>query len=255
MAYPESCEAIEPLLAPYGEPDCAELSAADRGRVAAHLQACEPCRRAADACRKGRNLLRAHAAELGSPAPQLLSARCRAIAAKAREPRRATRVAGWSALGAAAAVVLFIFLMPTQAVATQLALDHVKCTKLASAAHSGSPEQLEGFWRDRRQQQINIPDGNAAQGLRLIGLRRCISTEGNMAHVLYERAGAPISLFVLADGARPFTGAGAEVETIGQKAILWGSGAATYVLVGRAGDLAASAAWIKSEIERRKSRD
>ena len=253
MAYPESCEAIEPLLAPYGEPQCDELSAADRARVAAHLEACEPCRRAAGACSAARSVLKAHAAELGSSAPQLLSARCRALAAKTAAPRRVGRLAGWSAAAAAAAAVLFVFLMPTQAVATQLAADHLKCTKFASSSHTGTAEQLEGVWLNRLQQQIRIPDGNAAQGLRLLGLRRCVSTEGNMAHVMYERGGSPISLFVIANGARPFTGGGAEVETIGQKAILWGSGAATYVLVGRAADLSASAAWIREEIERRKN--
>jgi len=156
-------------------------------------------------------------------------------------------------LGAAAAVVLFIFLMPTQAVATQLAVDHLKCAKFASnSAHTGSAGELEQVWHNRRQQQIRIPGGDSAQGLRLVGLRRCVSTEGNMAHVMYERAGAPVSLFVLADGARPYSGGGAEVETIGQKAILWGSGAATYVLVGRAADVTALGAWMQTQIEKRR---
>lgn len=254
MPHRDTCEAIEPLLAPYGEPDAAGLMpAADRARVTAHLDACEPCRRAASACRAACAALRAAAPALTTPAPELLAARCRALARRAAAPRRTARWAGWSAAAAAAAVVLFVFLLPTQAIATQLAVDHLKCAKFsAGSAHTGTPSQLEEIWRHRLQRQIAIPGGNAAQGLRLIGLRRCVSTEGNMAHVMYERAGVPLSLFVLGDGAAPPGDGRREVETIGQKAILWTSGAATYVLVGRAADLSATVSWMQTEIAKRK---
>ena len=255
MTHRESCEAIEPLLAPYGEPACADLlSAADRARVEAHLDACEPCRRCAGKCRAAREALHAHAGELLAPAPALLAARCRALAAReAAPPRRVTRWIGWSAVAAAAAVILFVFLMPTQAIATQLAVDHLKCAKFAASdAHTGTPVQLEDAWRARSRRQIRIPGSNHAEGLRLIGLRRCVSTEGNMAHVMYERAGAPVSLFVLGEGA---AGGDGEVEALGQKAILWTSGAARYVLVGRAGDVASAASWMQNEVERRKTQD
>ncbi|HUF24186.1 MAG TPA: hypothetical protein VMN81_08675 [Vicinamibacterales bacterium] len=250
MTQRESCEAIEPLLAPYGEPDAAALmTAAERDRVAAHFEACPPCRQSAAACRAARAAVRAHAAELADQAPPLLAARCRAAAARAASPRRASRWVGWSAAGAAAAIVLFLFLMPTHAVATQLAVDHVTCAKFPAAARAGTPGELEAVWRGERGQQIRIPGGDAGSGLRLVGLRRCVSTEGNMAHVQYERAGAPVSLFVLGAGSRlAGGGAPAEVETLGHKAILWTAGAATYVLVGR-GDLAGTAAWMRKEIQ------
>jgi anti-sigma factor RsiW len=251
MTHRDTCEAIEPLLAPYGEPDAAGLmSGVERERLAAHLEACAPCRRAAETCRAGHLAIRAAAAELATPAPPLLAARCRAAAARAAAPRRAARWAGWSAAGATAAVILFVLLMPTRAVATQMALDHMKCAKFSAGdAHDGSSSELEGIWRTDRQQQISIPAGDAAAGLRLVGLRRCVSSKGSMAHVMYERAGAPLSLFVLAGGGRlGGRGAASEVETIGHKAILWTSGAATYVLVGR-GDLAATAASMRKELE------
>lgn len=255
MAKHESCEAIEPLLAPYSEPHCAELTAADRARVDAHLDACPSCRHAAGRCEAAHAALRACAHDLTDHAPALLSARCRAVAARASSPRRATRWVGWSAAAATAAVVLFIFLMPTQAVATQLAADHLKCAKFNASAHKGTPGELETVWRNRRQQKISVPDGNAAHSLRLVGLRRCISTDGNMAHVMYERAGQPVSLFVLGDDSLSSGAAGrsSEVEALGHKAILWTSGPATYVLVGRDDDLAGVSAWMKNEVERRRT--
>jgi anti-sigma factor RsiW len=265
MSTRESCEAIEPLLAPYGEnaaADCAGvLTDADRARVEAHLAACAPCRRAAEACRAARDAVRGHAGDLTAAAPGLLAARCRAIAARESRPRRATRWVGWSAAGATAAVILFVFLMPTQAVATQLAADHMKCAKFsADSAHKGTPAQLETVWRDRRQRAISIPDSNPAQGLRLIGLRRCMSTEGSVAHVMYEQGGAPLSLFVLDGGgaldqlarARPGL---AEVEALGHKAILWTTGAATYVVVGKGANLLTIAAWMRAETARRGTDD
>lgn len=250
----DTCEAIEPLLAPYTEPDSAALmDAADQARVAAHLEACEPCRRTAGCCRAAQAALRSNAGALSAEAPGLLAARCRAVAARASAPRRATRWVGWSAVGATAAVILFIFMAPTQAVATQLAMDHMKCAKFSGSAYRGAPEYLEYIWRDRRQQDIVIPDGDAAQGLRLVGLRRCVSTEGNMAHVMYERGGTPLSLFVLGDGDDAgAAGHDAEVATIGHKALLWTSGAATYVLVGRAADVAGAGAWMRQQTAGRR---
>ena len=254
MSIRESCEAIEPLLAPYNEPGCVGvLTPTEQARVEAHLAECPPCRHTAEACRKARQALRAHAADLTDHAPGLLTARCRAIAARAERPRRARRWMGWSAVGATAAVILFIFLMPTQAVATQLAVDHLKCEKLS--VRPGTPAQLESHWRERRQRDIRIPPSSTEQGVRLLGLRRCLSTDGNMAHVMYERGAAKMSLFVLDGGGALDRGSSdlAEVETIGHKAILWTVGAATYVLVGKGADVMPVAAWMRQETMRRRT--
>lgn len=246
MSISESCEAIEPLLAPYGEPDASgELSAADRDRVEAHLAACPVCHARCEACRAARAALRARAAELMSPAPPRLAMRCRAAASAA--PRRAARWAGWSAVGAAAAAMLFVFLMPTRAVATQLAADHMKCAKFAaSSVTTGTPADLERAWFDKRRHRVGIPGANTADGLRLIGLRRCVSTEGNMAHVMYARQGQPVSLFIYDDADGP--AAPTELETIGHKAIRWRAGSNTYVLIGRGQDLSGTASWMQREL-------
>lgn len=248
MSIRESCEAIEPLLAPYGEPDPATaMTPAARARVESHLAACEPCRRQSEACRAARAALRARAAELTTPAPDRLAARCRAAASGPSTPRRAARWVGWSAAGAAMAAMLFIVLMPARAVATQLAVDHMKCAKFAAnALMTGTPADLQRAWFEKRGHQVGIPGGNGADGLRLLGLRRCVSTEGNMAHVMYARQGAPVSLFIFGAGDPP--AAPGELETIGHKAIRWTAGPNTYVLVGRGQDLSGTATWMQREL-------
>lgn len=247
MSISESCEAIEPLLAPYGEPDPAgALTPSDLQRVEGHLAACPVCRARSEACRAARAALRSRAAELMCPAPQRLAKRCRVVASAATAPRRAARWAGWSAVGAAAAAVLFVFLMPTRAVATQLAIDHMKCAKFAAnAVMTGTPAELERAWFDKRRHQVGIPDGNSPDGLRLVGLRRCVSTEGNMAHVMYHRQGLPVSLFIFDADRQAASG---ELETIGHKAIRWTAGSNTYVLVGRGQDLSGTATWMQREL-------
>ena len=248
MSISESCEAIEPLLAPYGEPGAAgDLTRSERDRVEGHLAACPVCRARSEACRSARAALRAHATELMTPAPARLAMRCRAAASASTGPRRAVRWAGWSAFGAAAAAVLFVFLIPTRAVATQLAADHMKCAKFAATAvMTGTPAVLERAWFDKRRHRVGIPGGNTADGLRLVGLRRCVSTEGNMAHVMYARQGRPVSLFIY-EGADGPSGA-TELETIGHKAIRWRAGPNTYVLVGRGQDLSGTASWMQREL-------
>lgn len=264
MNHDHDCEAIEPLLAPYCEPCCADvLTVAEQARVAAHLEACPPCRRAHEACAAAREAVRTNAAALTGSAPPRLAARCRAAATRSTAPRRATRWIGWTAGLATAAALAFILVMPAQAVTTQLAVDHVKCAKFgAGSALTGTPAELEHAWLDRRAEQLVIPAAPEAAGMRLVGLRRCLSTSGSAAHVMYERHGVPVSLFILTgadigarvDGSGLADSTSRQLEAVGHKAILWTSGPDTYVLIGRT-DLTGTASWMQSEIERRKTED
>jgi anti-sigma factor RsiW len=251
------CEAIEPLLAPYGESCCAEvLTDEEQALVTAHLAACPACMRAKQACDAARAAVKANAAALTGSAPPRLAARCRAAAARQTPPRRATRWVGWTAGLATAAALAFILVMPAQAVTTQLALDHVKCAKFGiGSALKGTPAELEHAWLNRRAEQVAIPSGVAGSGLRLTGLRRCVSTSGSAAHVMYEQHGTPVSLFILTGAGSLGRATPSELEAAGHKAILWTSGADTYVLVARGIELGATAASMQSEIERRKTED
>lgn len=250
MTHEHDCEAIEPLLAPYGEPGCSDLLTEDeQAQVEAHLEACPPCRRAAEACTAARAAIRANAAALSGPAPARLARRCRAAATRQTTPRRATRWVGWTAGLATAAALAFIVVMPVQAVTTQLAIDHVKCAKFGGeAAMKGTPVELEHAWLNRRAEQVAIPAGHEATGLRLTGLRRCFSTSGSAAHVLYEQHGAPLSLFILnGAGLAPDGAPRRELEAAGHRAILWTSGVNTYVLIGRGDGLEGAADWMQQE--------
>ena len=265
MNHDHDCEAIEPLLAPYGESCCGDvLTGEEQARVASHLEACAPCRRAYQAGAAARDAVRANAAALTGSAPPRLAARCRAAAARNTTPRRATRWVGWTAGLATAAALAFILVMPAQAVTTQLAVDHVKCAKFGvSSSMKGTPAELEHAWLDRRAEQVVIPGGRDADGLQLLGLRRCLSTSGSVAHVLYEQHGTPVSLFILTGAdigagvdAAGFGGAlPRELEAVGHKAILWTSGPDTYVLVARGVELAGTAAFMRAELQRRKTED
>ena len=247
------CEAIEPLLAPYGEPDCGPvLTAAERDLVSAHLERCPACRQTAQACASACAAVRANAAALTEHAPPSLRARCLATADRHGAPRRATRWLGWTAVGAVAAALLFVVLMPAQAIATQLTVDHVTCAKFGPGrTQTRTPAELERLWRDTRREEVAIPAGSAADGLRLTGLRRCFSVRGGVAHVMYDQGGAPVSLFILRGAGAGGTAASRELEAVGHKAILWTSGSNTYMLIGRRGDLATTALHMQEEISER----
>ena len=252
------CEAVEPLLAPYGEPDCGPvLTAAERDLVSAHLERCKSCRDTASACATACAVVRANAPALSGSAPPGLRARCRASADRASTPRRATRWLGWTAAGATAAALLFIVVMPAQAIATQLTVDHVTCAKFGPGRTvTRTPAELEQAWLDTRDQHVAIPAGSAADGLRLTGLRRCFSVRGGVAHVMYDHYGAPVSLFILRGaGAVGAAARTRELEAVGHKAILWTAGPNTYMLIGRRADLGATAAYMQAELARRKTED
>jgi carbonic anhydrase/acetyltransferase-like protein (isoleucine patch superfamily) len=83
-----------------------------------------------------------------------------------------------------------------------------------------------------------------------------VSTDGNMAHVMYDRGGSRISLFVLDHGGALDKGSElAQVETIGHKAILWTAGAATYVVVGTGAELMPVASWMREQVALRRRTD
>jgi hypothetical protein len=121
-------------------------------------------------------------------------------------------------------------LRPAPVLAAEVAIDHRKCL-LAGPEHSGAtPAELEPSWLDWQGWSLRVPTGAAAH-MHVLGYRRCYLTEGRTAHVMYERDGAPLSLFVLPED----VGVGRrQLEIFGQDAVLWTSGGRTYALVGPA---------------------
>ena len=115
--------------------------------------------------------------------------------------------------------------------AAELSLDHLKCFALLRAQRRARrprrrwPRQLEQDYGWR----LRVPGDLPSQQLTLLGARRCLSTDGQVAHVLYRHAGRPVSLFIMPRTTRP------EARVARRRAAssrIWSRGDTSYVLLG-----------------------
>ena len=240
------CREIEPLFAAYVD---GEAESQDRASVEAHLTKCPPCREHVSEERTAREVLKARAGALRESAPSPLRARCAASAF--HDLTRAGRVVSilrsrrWVPLSLAATLVLavgWVFLFGlndrVEALAAQLALDHVKCFQFPPAPRAGrDAATISREWSAAQGWTISVPSSLPAEQLELVGVRRCLSTQGRVAHIMYKWHGAPLSVYVLN---RTLTGALATpqaneaiVAKLGERAVIWSSGRRTYAVVGQ----------------------
>lgn len=231
------CAEIEPFLTPYVDREATE---ADQAAVAAHLDACPSCRRRVAAEYEARMLLRARAVDLGCHAPASLHERCRAIDRRPSVAGRTSLFARHYAvpLSTAAALLLVVatllgvalFSRSSTVLAAQLTLDHLKCFALSSEqAAPVSASTIREEFRAQDGVRLPIPEPSSAERLTLVGSRHCLSGEGRTAHVLYRRAGHPVSLFLL-----PHTVHAEEnLEIMGHVAVIWSRSDMTYVVLAR----------------------
>jgi anti-sigma factor RsiW len=258
------CREIEPLFASYVD---GEVESQDRASVEAHLTKCPPCREHVSEERTAREVLKARAAALRESAPSPLRARCAACAS--HDATRAGRVASvlrrrrWVPLSLAATLVLavgWVFLFGlndrVEALAAQLALDHVKCFQFPPAPRAArDAATLSREWTAAQGWAISVPSSLPAEQLELVGVRRCLSTQGRIAHIMYRWHGAPLSVYVLnstvtgAFATAPSTEA--IVAKLGERAVIWSSGRRTYAVVGqgRPADLEHVAAYVRRTAE------
>lgn len=243
-----TCRDVEAQLTPFVD---GELPAAAAAPVAAHLEACSGCRQMAQLEQLGRRVIQEHASRLATPAPAALRS---AVRRAVPSPRRRFRL-GWVVASAAATVVAALGLVavagvirPVTVFAAQATLDHLKCVRIGPSTTSSDAQSIEASWRAWQGWDLHVPTGQQGAGMRLLGYRRCVITEGRMAHLLYERQGEIVSLFVLPDGPKV---AHAELEMFGQEEVLWTSHGHTYALVGRGSRvaLAAVASSLEHELE------
>jgi len=230
-----SCRDVRGRMTPYLD---AGIAAADRQDVEGHLRTCQPCARRAAAEGAARRVMMVKAATLSVSAPDALRERCAALAPRRRE-RPWWRPVSLRALSLATASLVVAGLAGTlvYAVATgsptllaaELALDHVKCFALfeprvaqADAAAVASQLEADYGWH------LNVPASSPDDRLTLLGARRCLSTDGRVAHVLYRHNGRPVSLFMMPGTARPE----ARIAVAGHVARVWTRGGTTYVMVG-----------------------
>jgi anti-sigma factor RsiW len=239
------CRDLEPLFAPYVE---GEARPGDCAAIEAHLRECPVCRTRLVEERDVREALVSRRERLRASASTELRRRCeagcrQALAGQPAAPRGmfAPR-RSWLPLSMAATLLLavagvFFYGLEgvgAEALAAQLVVDHVKCFEFAPAPTIlPDARALSREWSTVRGWSLTVPDGTAAEELQLLGTRRCISTEGLTAHVMYRWHGKPLSVYVLNSdnpriGPTPQT-----VERFGQEAIIWSARGRTYAVVAR----------------------
>jgi anti-sigma factor RsiW len=253
-----NCQEVEPLLTPYVDD---EAIAADRERVAGHLAECRECAARVAKEHAARRLVQVRSRALAAPAPPGLHARCAALAPGGRltvasgfsRTLRNPATAGfhrswpawlpWRAAGlvGATAVILLTAVVGVGALTHSpsilvagLTLDHLKCFAIhGGQGAAADPRSVEATLERNYGWHIKVPAGVAAQALTLVGARRCLSTDGTTAHVMYRHGDSPLSLYVLPEGAAHQQ---STISFAGHPATIWTHGSRTYVLVGSESD-------------------
>jgi anti-sigma factor RsiW len=255
MESKQPCRELEPMLAPYVE---GEATREDASRVDAHLQRCPSCRDRVAGERTAREALRARGGSLREPAPPALRARCAAYGRTAPAASRWRRPLALVPLSLAATLLLavagvFIFSLnnPVEALAAQLSADHVKCFKIVAEHDHMDAAAAARDWSHTRGWQIGVPPGDDALSLELVGVRRCISTDGSSAHLMYRWRGEPLSVFIVPKTFDVAPGVGRIIENLGHRAIIWSKGPRTYLVIarGRPAGFDAVAAYLRARVE------
>lgn len=116
-----------------------------------------------------------------------------------------------------------------QALAFQLTLDHMGCSRSAPAAEAGVLE-TSTHWAEQYGWPLRPARSADQPRLRLTGLRRCFVADGRVAHLLYEWRGETVSVFVLPSEALR---APAVVRRFGYDSVMWSRNGRTYVVLSR----------------------
>ena len=240
----KDCRDVEPLKAPYVD---GEAAGAERTAVETHIRQCGRCRTDLAAEQVARDTVVARRDELRASAPAGLKARCAAHVATPTErpagaatdtpPLHVPLYRRWVPMSLAATLFLAVAgvfgvgLAPTsQALAFQMTLDHMGCTRTVRANEAGAIATGQ-TWEQRYGWPIRLAPSSTQVSLTLKGLRRCFVTDGRVAHLIYEWQGQPLSVFVLPiEKVR----SAAEVERFGHDAVIWSQNGRTYVVLARA---------------------
>jgi anti-sigma factor RsiW len=241
----KTCRELDEHLAPYVD---GEETPAARRAVEAHLAACPPCHGHATAERSAHDILSENRDRLRAAAPVELRARCAALQSSAfAEPSAAqgthrtamSSVRRWVPLSLAASLILavagvFVFGLNNrvEALAASLAVDHVKCFKVLGTEGHPEPAVAERDWQQEQGWPIVVPPSEPALQLKLVGVRRCFSSDGRAAHMLYTCRGVPLSVYVMQE---PDGNAGRDrvVDKLGHEAVIWGANRRTYAVVAK----------------------
>ena len=230
----KSCQDVEALMTPYVDE---EAATDDRAAVETHIHRCGHCRDLVAVERAARDVVLARRDELRETASDSLHARCAAHAAWNRQRRRVMpAVRRWLPLSVAATVFLavaavFVFGLnnKVQALAFQMTLDHVKCTRFANTSAPVDAAAAGQQWGATYGWPLRVPASSPSTGLELRAVRRCAVTDGRVAHLMYEWRGEPLSIYVLPE---KLVGEPEQVvERFSHDSILWSQNGRTYVVL------------------------
>jgi anti-sigma factor RsiW len=258
------CRDLESLFAAYVD---GEAAPGDCAVIDAHFLSCAACRHRVAEERVVRTAVAARREALRGCATGDLRRRCEERCQALAEPPRAASPGArgvfqrktWVPLSMVATLVLavagvFIYGLRdgVEALGAQLAADHVKCFEFSSPPTILPDAKAIGRkWAEDRGWAVKVPHSEPLEQLELLELRRCISTQGTTAHVMYKWRGRPLSVYVLNS---PHPGVGAvpqHVERFGQEELIWSQGGRTYAIVtrGRPEDLEQVARYVQRTAE------
>lgn len=240
------CRSLEPMFAPYVD---GEAEPQLRAEIERHLGACPPCRDRVATERAVREVLVSRRESLRCTANDHLRRRCAAQSALARPPRPVVTLPPprrllprvFVPVSVAASFILIIGTLSffglnrgVELFAAQLAVDHVKCHWLADDDARPDPMLLSTEWKQERGWAVKVPPSTPQHDLQLVGMRRCGSTEGANAHIMYRWHGMPLSVYVMPEPVEDVTADAHFVSKAGQEAIIWKDGGRTYAVVANA---------------------
>jgi hypothetical protein len=183
---------------------------------------------------------------LRGSASDTLHARCAACrpqqAARARWTPASFVYRAWKPLAVAAAIVLAVGSVlliglsgSVEGLAAQLALDHMKCFQVgggtASIAASLDAGAAGQQWAAAHGWSLDVPSSAPGVQLQLRSVRRCLTTDGKVAHLMYSWKGEPLSVFVLPHVIRGASDVQQIVERLGHEAVVWSRRGRTYVVL------------------------
>lgn len=253
-----NCRDIEEKLAEYVDGGQAP---SERAAVAAHLETCPPCRTRASGERVAHDLICSRRDALRETAPPGLRARCAAQRSSAPPPAAFLRRRPWVPLSFAASLVLAagLFVLfgwgsSVETYAAQLTADHLKCFQFPPEAAPSSDVSLLGRqWQENNGWGIKVPSSSETQGLQLLAIRRCGSSRGRVAHILYKWNGNPLSVYVLNNrfDHAPDAAQDHDITRLGEHAIVWSERDRTYAVIAdrRLADLHRVATYVRRSIE------
>jgi anti-sigma factor (TIGR02949 family) len=260
-----NCADLDERLAPYVD---GEATPELRRAVDAHLAVCPRCRHLADAEGVIRTIIRSHRQGLSARASETLRARCGDIANRESPTAignrqspiqlstgsRQSTIRRWAPLSLAATILLAVagvFLLGlnnrVEALASSLVIDHVKCfATTGNAASQADLAQSASRWQQDQGWSIKVPLTEPDEQLRLLNVRRCLTTEGRAAHLLYTWRGAPLSVYILQENA----GRDSVVDRMGHEAAIWCANGRTYAIVadGHPADLPHIVDYMKARV-------